>query len=109
MSNGKATVRAMGGLVLVAALASGCGAKQQRDEANPAEPEASDGSYTDPWGTIVAWNPVPAPSGGAVPSVEKSETDDAKPKEADDVVVTVTKEEAAPASTGSISGDDDDD
>jgi septal ring-binding cell division protein DamX len=95
--------------LLVLMACSACTAAQQQVTTAQAAtgPQGEEASYTDPWGTQVAWSSVPAAS--SAPSAPgATETDEAKPK-AEEEAVIVTAEPETTVTTTISSGEDDDD
>ena len=91
-------------MVTVALAAGACSSAQRTDDAAA----GADGTYVDPWGTTVAWNPVPAPSGGVVPATTPAapEADEPKPKVEEETTTVTVKEEEATISSGLPDDDD---
>ena len=95
-------------LLVLLACGACTAAQQQVTTAQPTSGmRGEEASYTDPWGTQVAWSSVPAPS-SAPTAPGAAETDETKPK-AEEEATPAPAEPETTVTTTITSGDDDDD
>src|SRR5438067_1110495 len=95
-------------VVLVACCACTAAKQQVATAQETAGPRGEEASYTDPWGTQVAWSSVPAPS--SAPSLPgAAESDEAKPTTEEEVTPAAAEPETTVTTTITSGEDDDDD